>query len=116
MAGVIQPKTLAKGLLGNASAILYTAPSAAGVTTAIIKEIWLANTDSADHTITLYYVESGGSIGDNRAIMKAVAIKANTTYIVSTADPLASAETVRGLADAADKISYRMSGIELAWV
>jgi hypothetical protein len=107
------------GMLTNASATLYTAPAApananaVGVNPiAIVDKVWLSNTDSADRTVTLYVVESGGAVADNRAVMKTVPIPANSTIDIDPAWVIEASGTLRGLADTTLKVTVLVSGTE----
>ena len=108
------PINMGYGQLSGSSTTLYTAPTGtiAGASSqkAILTEIWLCNTDSSSRTVTLYIVENGGSVADDRAIMKAVTIAANTTYRQECATVIESGETIRGLASSANLVTYRLSG------
>ena len=108
------PINMGYGQLSNSSGTLYTAPSGtiAGASSqkAILREIWLSNTDTSTRTVTLYVVENGGSAADNRALLKDVTIAAKTMYRIECECVLESGETVRGLADSASKVTYRLSG------
>jgi hypothetical protein len=107
------------GMLTGTSATLYTAPAAptnanaVGVNPiAIVDKVWLSNTDSAARTVTLYVVESGGSVADNRAVMKTVSIPANSTVDVEPDWVLEASGTLRGLADTTLKVTLLVSGTE----
>ena len=114
------PKCGGRGQLGTSSTTLYTAPSDTSPTGstqgAILKSIILCNTDSSARTVTLYLIESGGSVADNRAVFKDLTIAAKTTTVLTFPDdccPLDSGETVRGLADSASVVTYRISVVEI---
>lgn len=108
------PINMGYGQLTGSSATLYTAPSGtiAGASSqkAILQEIWLCNTDTSTRTVTLYAVENGGSVADNRALLKDVTIAAKTTYRQECYCVLESNETIHGLADTTLKVTYRLSG------
>lgn len=113
-----EPVVGGRGLLTNVSAILYTAPAkttpVGAVVTARLTSIIFANTDSVARTITLYGVESGGSIGASRTILPTVSIPATTEWTwVPGAEgygvPLDDSETIRGLASVTNVVSYRIS-------
>ena len=111
----VVPKQLYIGQLGSSSGTLYTAPSNSYKTDqkAIIRDIWVCNTDSSARTYTLYVVESGGSVADNRAIAKAVSIAANTTHQYNNlAIVIETAGTLRGLASSANLVTVLVSGEE----
>lgn len=121
--GIVIPDVLAQGQLSNSNGTLYTAPVASGNTgnMAIVKEIWLANCDSSDHQWTLYRVPAGGSASDSRALGKTITIKANSTDRIQCSLPLRArdvagtltGDTLQGLADAASKVTYTISGVEV---
>lgn len=111
------PINMGYGQLAAASGTLYTAPTGtiAGASSqkSILTEVILCNTDTVARTVTLYVVENGGAAADNRAIMKDATIAAKTTYVASFFTVLESGETIRGLADSASKVTYRLSGRQL---
>jgi hypothetical protein len=113
-----EPVQGGRGLLTNASAILYTAPTkttpVGTVVTARLTSIIFSNTDASARTVTLYFVESGGSIGASRTILPATSIPAGSTWVfVPGAEgygvPLDDSETIRGLASVTNVVSYRIS-------
>jgi hypothetical protein len=109
------------GQLTASSTTLYTAPSVPTIANsvglnpkAIVRLISLCNTDSSARTVTLYLVESGGSVADNRAITKAVSIPANYTWILDNLEiVLEAGDTIRGLADTTLKVTVYIGGEEL---
>ncbi len=108
-----------RGQLTASSVTLYTAPNVSSPTGntqgALLKSIILCNTDTSARTVTIYLIESGGSVADNRAILKDLTIAAKTTHTEFYPDdtcPLASGETVRGLASLTAVITYRISVVE----
>jgi hypothetical protein len=107
------------GMLTGTSATLYTAPAApananaVGVNPiAIVDKVWLSNTDASARTVTLYVVESGGAVADNRAVMKSVSIPANSTIDIDPSWVLEASGTLRGLADTTLKVTVLVSGTE----
>jgi hypothetical protein len=107
------------GMLTGTSATLYTAPAApananaVGVNPiAIVDKVWLSNTDASARTVTLYVVESGGSVADNRAVMKSVSIPANSTIDIDPSWVIEASGTLRGLADTTLKVTVLVSGTE----
>lgn len=110
---VLTPKNLYRGALAASSATLYTAPSASGSYT-IVKEILLCNTTAAVRDVTVYTVESGGSIGDNRKILSTVPIEPYSTVIFEMSTVLGQSETLRALASAATSVTATVSGVEFA--
>lgn len=112
------PKCGARGQLAAASATLYTAPTGTTPTgdypKALLRSIVLCNTDSSARTVTLYGIESGGSVATNRALLSAASMAAGETWVIDFGDmPLEQGETVRGLASVANVVTYRVSVVEL---
>lgn len=113
------PKCGGRGQLTTSSATLYTAPTGTTPTgatqSALLKSIILCNTDTTSKTVTIYLVETGGSVADNRAILKDLTIAAKTTHTEFFPDdccPLDGGETVRGLASANTTVTYRVNVVE----
>ena len=105
-----------QGLLGNASATLYTAPSAPTLgpsPKARMVEVLLANTDSAARTVTLYVVPSGGSAGNATTVMPAVSIAATTFVRQKFCTAIEAGGTIRGFADTANKVCATITVVEL---
>jgi hypothetical protein len=105
--------------LASSTGTLYTAPTinpnlptnATDIAMAEVKSIILCNTDSSDRTFTLYVVESGGTADATRMLFNGVTIKAGETleyWYGEDVFPLASAETIRGKASVADKVTIRI--------
>ena len=114
------PKCGARGQLTGSNATLYTAPSVSSPTGAtqgaLLKSIVLCNTDTSARTVTMYVIESGGSVAANRMILSAMSIAASTTVTLTFPDdtfPLDSGETVQGFADTTAKVTYRINVVEL---
>ncbi len=111
------PINMGYGQLAGTSGTLYTAPtgsiSGAASQKARLTEVILCNTDTVERTATLYVVEVGGSVADNRAILKDCTIAAKTTYVCEFATIIESGETIRGLASSASKVTYRLTGVAL---
>jgi len=113
-----QPKAGARGQLAGSVAILYTAPAVVTPTGsnqgALLKSIHLYNGDSVTRTVTLYFIESGGSVAANRAFV--TTLTAGQWVMLEFPDetfPLDSGETVRGFASTADIVTYRINVVEL---
>jgi hypothetical protein len=112
-------KRLFIGMATGTAATIYTAPVAPTIANAVginpiteVTDLWFSNTDSSARTVTLYVVESGGSAADNRAVMKAVSIAANTVYLVQCAIILEAGDFLQVLADTTLKVTVLVSGIE----
>lgn len=108
----VTPKRLADAqYLSNSYGTLYTVPAS---TKAIVKELVLCNTDTAEHTVSVRVVPSGETAGDEHCIFKDAAIPANTTWHLGEMSLVLEAdEDVNGVADAASKVTIRLSGVEV---
>ena len=110
--------TIARGQLSGSSATLYTAPSTTtplGSTQYATVKLWLCNTDTVDRTVTIYLIESGGSVADNRAILKDATIAAKQSIGIefgAEGFTLESGETLRGLASSANVVTYRVEAVQ----
>jgi hypothetical protein len=97
--------------LGTSLTTIYTVPSLASAVTQI-SAIWIANTDSADHTVTLRM--GTGTLTVANSLGEAWAITANKTTIISDENLIVLSEgmVLQGLADAASKITVTLFGRE----
>lgn len=123
---VLQPFTAIRkrffiGQLTASAVALYTAPAALTVATsvglnpkAVVRNVTICNTDTVARTVTLYIVESGGSVADNRAVVKAASIPANFTWILDNIEwTLEAGDTIQGLADVTLKVTVYIGGEDL---
>lgn len=110
---VLQPKTLHRGFISNSAGTLYTAPSGSGLY-AIVKELILCNTTGAAVTVSVYSIENGGSVADNRKILSAVSVDAGTTVVFGMSSVLENAATLRAVASAASAVTATVSGVEFS--
>jgi hypothetical protein len=104
----IQVKALANGQLGTTSqGDLYTVPAAK---TTIVKNIRLANTDTAARTLNLWFKRSGGT---SRLISpSAMTLAAGSLAIDDQELTMEAGDKVQGDASVANKIDYVISGVE----
>lgn len=104
------------GQLGSSAGTLYTAPSSAGqsgavVSLAILRDMWLCNTDSSDRTITIYIVASGGTASASNAIISGATVKAGQSlHYAQMATLIPAGGTIQGLASSASKVTYFLTG------
>lgn len=109
------PKQMYQGLLSGSSATLYTVPAkgAQGPSPkSMVTEVLVTNVDSSARTVTLYFVASGGSVGDSNTILPAVSFPANSFTRIDLQTILEESGTIRGFASVANKICLTISGIE----
>lgn len=100
-------KVLAQGQLPNAAATIYDPTSGWD---GVVKAVTLCNTDTSDHTFTLYI---NGTAAANE-IRHSETIKAGKTYIVPETMFFGDSEgdTLKGVADVASKVTYTVHGVE----
>ena len=109
-------ESFGSGQLAGTAGTLYTAPSAAstsGAVTslAILRDMWLCNTDSVARTLTIYIVNSGGTAGADNAIISATSLDAGeSVHYSGLATLIPAGGTIQGLASSASKITYRFTG------
>ena len=88
---------------------IYTAPA---LTTTIVKQIMLCNTDTVARTATLH-VAAAGSAAAGNTIFKAISLDPSETAIFNLSLVLAAGEKISGLATAT-AVTITISGIEEA--
>jgi hypothetical protein len=109
------PKLMWEGLLSGSSATLYTVP-AKGLQgpppKAMVTEVLIANTDSVERSVTLYFIPTGGSPGAANTILPAVPFPPNSFTRLDFQTIIEEAGTIRGLASSANVVNVTISGIE----
>lgn len=91
-------------LLSGSAATVYTVPA---LTTAILRNIHAANTDSSARTLTV----SIGSDAAGTRLLPALSIPAAGTYDWSGFIVLTAAEIVQAYSDSANKVALTISGV-----
>lgn len=91
---------------GTSTGVLYTVP---GATTAVVKQILVANTTAGAATITIGI----NGTADADVILSEVSIAANETYTLDTSIPLAAAETIDGLQGTSGALTVTIVGYEI---
>lgn len=102
--------------LATSATNIYTPPSSSQVTlNTYITMIWIANTDTAAHTFTLYIGATGGSSGGTE-LFKGVSIAANTTqpYYFADGRKLAATDFLTGLASTGSVMTITVDGYVVA--
>jgi hypothetical protein len=97
------------GYLPNAAGVAYLAGL---VRQAVVKEVFLCNTDAIPQTVTIYYVPTGGAVGGSTTLYNAYTLQAGETQRFSTSTVLMPGDSIQWLASAASKIVGAISGIE----
>jgi hypothetical protein len=88
---------------------IYTTPS---LSTTIVKQIMLCNTNAATQTATLHVADSG-SVAASNMIFKAISLDPSETVILNLSLVLGSSEKISGLASSTS-VTITISGIEEA--
>lgn len=109
----VTPKRLCDAhYITNAYATAYTVPAS---TKAIVKELVLCNTDTSARTVSIRVVPSGETAADEHCIFKDLSIAAKTTYHIGDMSMVLEAdEDVDVIADVTNKVTVRISGVEIA--
>ena len=94
-------------LTATTTTVLYTVPA---LTTTILKELVLCNTDTADHTVTIQ-VGAGTAVANR--ILSAVNIPAGQTLAFTFSTALMTTQTITGGASVGAFVSCTISGIEV---
>jgi hypothetical protein len=99
--------------LGNAVATVFD-PGAAGLLgpgqSALITGILIANTDTANRTVTLHYLKSGGAISTVTQIIPGSTMLANEMAWIPVDIPLAYGDMIQGLASTAAVVNVMLFG------
>jgi len=96
-------------IAGSAGTHYSVSPGAVGN----IKEVLLCNIDTTTaYTVTVYFVNSGGSAGDSTTVIKAATVAAGTTVRFPFNTFIDAGGTVQALASTTNKISIRVSAVE----
>lgn len=113
------PKQVYQGLLGNASATLYTVPATqtgANLQTppkAMLTEIVVSNIDGSWHAVTIYVVPNGGSAGNSTTLIPGKGYDGNEFMRHTFATVMEQGATIRGFADTANKVNVTISAVEM---
>lgn len=98
----VTSKTLFRGAASTSSTTLYTVPSS---TTTVVTDIVIANTASSTATYELLL--------NDVVLAKTVTVGANDSTIIQLKQPLATTQTIKGLASATT-VNFHISGVEIA--
>ena len=79
---------------------------------AVVREVFLCNTDAVPQTVTIYYVPKGGTAGGSNTFYSAYTLQAGETQRFSTATVLLPGDFISWLTSTASKVVGRISGIE----
>ena len=102
---------LAQAKLAATATTVYTVPSSPVNAHIRVNALWVANTDSADRTVTLRV--GTGALTAANCIGSGWVIPANTTFLITGSEwmlTLGAGYKIEGQADVADKIVVTVSG------
>lgn len=91
--------------LSGSAADTYTVPA---LTTAIVKELIVANTSSSD----VSFSASVGADADGTRIVPTVEIAAHSVVVFDVWLPLAAAEKIQAYASVANSLTFTITGVE----
>jgi hypothetical protein len=95
--------------LGTTNTTIYTSSGETAVTA-----LFLCNTHSADVTVSIHVIESGGTAADNRLILKDYNIPAGDTLTFEWEKLiLANGDFINGTASSATKITVTTSYVQV---
>jgi hypothetical protein len=95
--------------LYNTDTTLYTSTNTTAITALL-----LCNTHTSDITVSVHVVESGGSVADNRCILKDYVIPAKDTFTLDMEKIiLDNGDFVSGIASSSSKITATVSSVEV---
>ena len=81
-----------------------------GVSTDIIKIIWIANVHTIDVTVDLWFVPNGGSAADSNKLIPSTTIPIGEFIQIQTYLPMATGSTIVAKCSVADKASICLAG------
>lgn len=89
---------------------LYTVPSS---TTAVVKEIIVANPTTSAATVTISIVPSGNSASASNNIVGGVSVAGNSTFVLDLSQVLATGDAISALASAGTTLNAVVSGVTI---
>ena len=108
-------KPLAQVVLGAVLGPIYAPPAAPLNGMAVIKSIWICNTDAAGRLVTLRYGPAGTLTAANSLLEQSL-LAAHTSWYIDAADSLltlVAGTLIMGASDVAGKIVVTVSGEEI---
>jgi hypothetical protein len=101
-------KNLGNGQLPSSAGDLYEVPAS---TQAIVSGITLYNTNTTTESITIYYLESGGTA----RVLVTWPLPTTATFIFDSPKlTLGSGDRIRGVTTTASKVDFTISGVEIS--
>lgn len=104
------PKRLASAQLTAAAVTYYTAPAS---TRTIVKQIVLTNVTGTLATVSISFVNSGGTQGPTNRIVELLQVPANGVVTIDLSQVLETGDFISALASVATAINMRISGVEV---
>ena len=97
--------------LTTSAVTLYTVTNP--VTNGVIKQIAVSNYSASAATVTVHFVQNGGSVGNGNIIVPAVSISANSTITLDLTQVLNAGDFIAALASANSALNISISGYEV---
>lgn len=97
--------------LTTSAVTLYTVTEP--VTNAVVKQIAVSNFGASATSVTVHFVQNGGSVGNGNIIIPAVSISANSTITLDVTQVLNGGDFIAALASANSALNIAISGYEV---
>lgn len=109
-------KVLGQVQLGTSLTTIYEPPTAPPNLKAVVRGMWICNTDSVERTVTIRH--GAGTLTAANSLFEDTPIEANNVYNVGSNEGfgmiLGAGDKVQGLSDAASKITVTLFGEEIS--
>lgn len=103
-------KKLSHNQLTAGAVTQYTVPA---LTTTRVMSMLITNDATADRTVTVHFVPSGGSVLAANKVLAEMSIAAKTTVEVQLAATMSTGDFISALASATTSINLYISGAEI---
>lgn len=97
--------------LTTSTATLYTVTSPA--TSAVVKQILVANYSASSASVSIYLVPSGSSASTANVVVPGVSISANSTITLDLTQVLNQGDFIAAVSSASSSINLMVSGYEV---
>lgn len=97
--------------LSTSAALVYTVGAS---TTAVVKEIVVANVSASTSSVSVHIVPSGGVTSTTNLIFSAVSVAANSTLVFDLNQVLNAGDTIHAFAGNSSAVNMMISGYEVA--
>lgn len=97
--------------LGTSATLVYTVGAS---TTAVVKEIVVANVSASASSISIHFVPSGGATSTSNLMFSGVQVSANSTLVFDLNQVLSAGDTIHAFAGNSSAVNVMISGYEVA--